>query len=113
VPSCRVTFYYLTSADPRAELAKFARIMPGPLRKEAKQAGGTFGLAGKMHGLHFDAVAYRSAVCERVVTGTGTVTRTVPDPDALANVPTVEVTETVEHVEWVCAPLLAPAEATA
>lgn len=49
------------------------------------------------------ALAQRGEVCERVVTGTETVTRTVPDPTA----PLVEVTETVEHVEWVCRPLLA------
>ena len=57
-------------------------------------------------------LANRSDVCERVVTGTETVTKTVPDPERLAEVPTVEVTETVEHVEWVCRPLLA-AEADA
>jgi hypothetical protein len=39
--------------------------------------------------------AAREDVCERVVT------TTVPDPEALAQVPTVEV------VEWRCAPLLA------
>jgi hypothetical protein len=49
----------------------------------------------------------RSVVCERVVTGTETVTKTVPDPAALAAVPQVEVTEEVEKVEWRCKPLLA------
>jgi hypothetical protein len=48
----------------------------------------------------------RDTVCEKVVT-TETVTRTVPDPVVLATVPTVEVTEDVETVEWVCKPLLA------
>ena len=51
--------------------------------------------------------ADRNEVCERVVTGTDTVIRTVPDPAALAAVPTIEVTETVERVEWICKPLLA------
>jgi DhnA family fructose-bisphosphate aldolase class Ia len=50
----------------------------------------------------------RKTVCERVVTGTETVTKQVPDPAA----PLVEVTEEVEKVEWVCRPLLA-AEQTA
>ncbi|MFI6304332.1 hypothetical protein ACIBCH_20875 [Amycolatopsis thailandensis] len=55
----------------------------------------------------------REQVCERVVTGTETVTETVPDPEKLAEVPTVEVTKTVETVEWVCRPLLAAEHAPA
>jgi hypothetical protein len=56
-------------------------------------------------GIH--VYAPRDEVCERVVTGVETVTKTVPDPVALAAVPQVEVTELVETVEWVCRPLLA------
>jgi hypothetical protein len=52
-------------------------------------------------------LANRDNVCERVVTGTETVTKTVPDPVALAAVPTVEVTEVVEISEWKCGSLLA------
>ncbi|PRY35299.1 hypothetical protein [Umezawaea tangerina] len=63
--------------------------------------------------LNFTILGDREAVCEKVVT-TETVTRTVPDPAVLATVPLVEVTETVENVEWVCKPLLAgTAETTA
>ncbi|MGW1680516.1 hypothetical protein [Saccharopolyspora sp. NPDC002376] len=51
------------------------------------------------------ALGNRGAVCERVVTGTETVTRKVPDPSAV--VPMIEVTEEVETFEWRCAPLLA------
>lgn len=51
--------------------------------------------------------AAREEVCERVVTGTETVTKTVKDPARLAEVPEIEVTETVETVEWVCRPILA------
>lgn len=58
-----------------------------------------------------DAFGHRDEVCERVVTGTETVVKTVPDPDALATVPTVEVTEVVETVEWKCRPLLAAEQA--
>lgn len=58
-------------------------------------------------GLKVEVLAYRAEVCERVVTGVETVTKTVPDPEALAAVPTVKVTEEVEQVEWVCRPLLA------
>lgn len=55
--------------------------------------------------LHVNAT--RDEVCERVVVGTETVTKKVKDPEALAAVPEVEVTEVVEKVEWVCRPLLA------
>jgi hypothetical protein len=55
------------------------------------------------------ALAIRSRVCERVVTGVDVVTRKIPDPDALAAVPLIEVTEEVERVEWRCEPILAPA----
>lgn len=49
----------------------------------------------------------REEVCERVVVGTKTETKKVKDPEALAAVPEVEVTEEVEIVEWRCMPLLA------
>jgi len=58
------------------------------------------------------ALAYRHEVCERVVVGTETVTKTVKDPEAVAALPDVEVTEDVEQVTWICRPLLA-AEVTA
>jgi hypothetical protein len=62
--------------------------------------------------LHFGEVvvhvnAHRDQVCERVVVGTETVTKTVKDPEALAAVPDIEVTEEVERFEWKCRPLLA------
>lgn len=56
-----------------------------------------------------DICQQRDQVCERIVTGTETVTKKVPDPVALAAVPEVEVTETVETVEWRCRPIMAPA----
>ena len=48
----------------------------------------------------------RPQVCRKVITGTQIVTETVPDPDVLATVPTVEVTKEVETFEWVCDPIL-------
>lgn len=51
--------------------------------------------------------ADREQICERKVVGQKTVTKEVPDPDALAAVPKVTVTETVDEVEWICSPLLA------
>lgn len=50
--------------------------------------------------------APRNEVCDRVVVGTREETKEVPDPEALAAVPKVTVTETVEDVEWRCMPLL-------
>lgn len=58
-------------------------------------------------GVELHVYADRDAVCERVVVGTETVTKTVKDPEALAAVPEIEVTEQVEQVEWICSPLLA------
>lgn len=56
--------------------------------------------------LRIRVLASRDEVCERVVVGTEEVTRQVPDPEA-PPAPLVEITETVEHVEWRCHPLLA------
>lgn len=55
----------------------------------------------------------REEVCERIVTGTHEVTKEVPDPDVLATVPLVEVTETIEDVEWRCMPLLSELDGVA
>lgn len=49
----------------------------------------------------------REEICERVVVGTREVTEEVPDPDALAAIPKVTVTTTVEDVEWRCGSILA------
>ncbi len=57
--------------------------------------------------------AFRDDVCERIVTGTHQVTETGKDPEALAAVPEIEVTKTVEDVEWRCGSILAPQGATA
>jgi hypothetical protein len=79
-----------------------ARRLPGVQKKAV--TGDLFRLRGSIAGLKTQIIVDRPAVCERVVTGTETVTRQVPDPSVV--VPTVEVTEVVEHVEWVCGPLL-------
>jgi len=42
----------------------------------------------------------------------GTWAKTVPDPEALASVPMVEVTREVETFEWDCAPILATTAVT-
>jgi len=52
----------------------------------------------------------REAVCERIVKGTREITLTEADPAALAEavaaLPQIKRTETVEDVEWVCPPSL-------
>lgn len=89
----------------REQLAVWARALPG---KKEKQINDTFAnLVGTLRGLQVKVVAYRDEVCERVVTGVETVTKKVKDPQALAAVPEIEVTEEVEQVEWVCRPMLA------
>jgi hypothetical protein len=59
------------------------------------------------------ALANREEVCEKVVTGVETVTKTIKDPAAVAALPDVEITEEVEKVSWVCKPLLAAGESEA
>jgi hypothetical protein len=88
--------------DQRALLAAFARAFPGRIEKRVR--GEDFDLKASLRGLRVQVIADRNEVCERIVTGTDTVTKEVPDPTV--QVPLVEVTETVEHVEWVCRPLL-------
>ena len=107
-----ITTYFLSGDDPRAAMAAAARAFPCDFRKEVTEDGdhaaGTLRLKGKLHGLRIELVAYRTAVCERVVTGTREVTETVKDPEALAAVPEVEITKVVEDVVWECHSILAP-----
>lgn len=102
--------YVPEGKDVPEEVADLARLLvPGTRTKDVDDS--YYRLRGNLHGLRTEVWALRDSVCERVVTGTREVTTEVPDPDALAAVPTVTVTETVETVEWVCAPLLAPVSA--
>lgn len=91
--------------DQRTALADVARAMG----KAEKSTRYEFAIWRKFAGIVLAAYAKRDEVCDRVVTGTREVTKEVPDPEALAAVPMVSVTEVVEDVEWVCAPLLKPA----
>jgi hypothetical protein len=106
--------HYFTE-DAREGMAQFARVFPGSLDKKTREGGGAdyFDLVGTLHGVKVQATAFRDQVCTRVVKDVREVTEEVPDPDALAAVPTVTVTKTVEDVEWVCEPLLAPRELAA
>jgi hypothetical protein len=97
--------------DPKGTLASFIRAGKSHGAKVAKEYSEKYsGVDLIWPGVCLHVYAERDQVCERVVTGTETVTRTVPDPAALAEVPEIEVTETVETVEWVCKPLLAADE---
>lgn len=88
--------------DQRAELARWARLLPGLKQKRAH--GDKFDLAANLRGLKLLICCDRDQVCEKRVIGVETVTETVPDPDALASVPLVERTTEREIVEWVCSP---------
>jgi hypothetical protein len=93
--------------DTREELHAWLRVLPGEKRKKPNHDEQYMTVGGEtvFGSLGFKAWIAREEVCVRVVTGTRKITKTVPAPDA----PTVEITETVEDVEWVCEPLLAEA----
>jgi hypothetical protein len=79
-------------------LARIARI-PGGWEKQSDEH--SFDLVRKFGAHTLTVFANHEYVCERVV-HTETVTREVPDPERLAEVPTITVTEEVERVEWKC-----------
>lgn len=106
--NCGPVHHYLgyQSEDKKADLRNWARatshLRPTKAYTDYAELNIDFG-----GGLVVKVYADREQVCERVVTGTREVTKTVKDPDALAAVPEVEVTVTEEDVEWICKPLLA------
>jgi hypothetical protein len=94
--------------DKPAALATFARAALRHGAKVEKKADDKWSSVDAKWGpVTVSAYTNRDEVCERVVTGTEVVTKKVPDPEALALVPEVEVTEEVETFEWRCVPLLA------
>lgn len=102
-----LVIHFLSTADPKGDLQRFARLVPGKVDKRIWAS--YFDLEVKLggpDGLTLRASAMRDAVCERVVTGTREVTEMVPDPKV--SVQLVEVTKTVEDVEWQCGSLLSP-----
>lgn len=95
----------------REQLVAWARVLDGKRDKEVTEDKGFgFELHGSVAGFRVLVYAPRDQVCMRRVVGTREVTEEVPDPDALAAVPTVTVTKTVEDVEWDCGPILASRE---
>lgn len=91
--------------DPRRAMGDFARAAGKAMKTYDDQWAGLDIAFGSLVSLH--VYAAREKVCERIVTGTHEVTEEVVDPDALAALPKVTVTKTVEDVEWICSPLLA------
>jgi hypothetical protein len=104
-----ITVVVTNSLSQRADLAAWARAIPGEKTKTADESGEYLSLRGRLRGLHVKVLALRDEVCERVVLATREVTEEVPDPEALAAIPKVAITRTVEDVEWRCTSLLADA----
>lgn len=87
------------------DLARLTRSLGG--RWEKEDAGDLFKLRREIaDGVTVELVTWREQVCERVVVSTNEVEIEEPDPDAVAALPTVKRTETVETVEWRCRPIL-------
>lgn len=86
----------------RAELARWARLLPGLKQKRPK--GDNFDLAAQVRGLKLLICCDREEVCEKRVIGTEVITETVPDPEYMASAPLVERETEREIVEWVCTP---------
>ncbi len=97
--------------DPRAVMAATIRalkpIASGPIEKQYRDD--FFDAIVPLQAVKLRLTDERSKVCTRVVTGVETVTEEVPDPEALAAVPTITRTREVETVEWQCEPLMAAA----
>lgn len=98
----------------RDRVAAAARALKRHARKVDKKINGEwFDVRTALAGLHIEVTTRRNDVCERVVIGTETVTEKHKDPDLLAQVPEVEVTEEREIVEWRCPPSLLAEAGTA
>lgn len=93
--------------DAKDVLGLFARAAAHGGAKVTKEYSSSFAAVYADWGaLRYKIQTEREQVCERVVVGTETVTKTVKDPAKLAEVPEVEVTEEVPVYEWQCKPLL-------
>ena len=101
-------FVHAATDDIPAEMAAFGRIARRYGAKTEKSVSAEmYNLVCDFGALKLKFLANRNQVCELIVTGTREVTEVVPDPEALAAVPTTTVTRTEDVTEWVCKPLLA------
>lgn len=85
----------------REGLVERVRVLGGKWEKEADDSI-HFRLLQRFGPIAYQVYAGREDVCERVVTGIREVTVDEPDPDAVAALPKITRTETVEEVEWRC-----------
>ena len=88
-------------AEQKSVAAEIIRSIGGKWDKQ--ELGDRFVYTTTVNGLKINISVTRDAVCERVVTGTETVT--IPATDAVEAQP--ERTEVRDIVEWRCLPLLA------
>lgn len=104
---------YAGRENPRQVMADFARAGLAAGAKVVKDFQGDDWAQVFLHfgPIKIEVYSTRAEVCERVVVGTAEVEEEVPDPEALAAVPKVKVTKTVERVEWRCTPILADTRA--
>lgn len=89
--------------DQKRAMQDITRLLGGEWVKDGY--GDTFGLNQGRDGVRLSVTASRSAICERVVTGTRQVT--VPAVEA-----SPERVETVEDVDWICGSVLAESVAS-
>lgn len=98
----RKTFYVFAPPN-KTEFARLA-LMLGNARKWSDS---TWYNAERDFGpITLQVTASRDSVCERVVVGSETVEVTEPDLDAVAALPTITRSVTIDKVEWVCPPSL-------
>ena len=98
-------------SEQREVAQSVVKILPGTVTKTVTDSAGWMNFSGQVNGVKWEVTCARESVCVRRVVGTKEVTREVPDPSV--EVPMIEVTETVEEVEWDCQPILADVEAVA
>jgi len=99
-----------TAADPTAMMAAFVRARHDGHATVSKTETTDSHAMVMLHlsdSVALQVYAQRDLVCERIVVGTEQVTETVPDPEALAKVPTITQTVDREIVEWSCPSILA------
>lgn len=83
----------------REEFTDAARALGGHRQKNADDAW--FNVERQFGPITVQVTIAREKVCEKIVTPRE-VTKHVPDPALVSEIPLVAVTEVVEDVEWVC-----------
>jgi hypothetical protein len=99
----RMDVWHAWSAEQVRQLGRAALHAGASVSKDYLDAG-IMVMELRFAGLRAQVLAPRDTVSERIVVGEREVIEVVPDPEALAQVPTVELLRTEEIVEWRCAP---------